>query len=147
MGHRAAATALAAKLQPLTTHTVRIINLYQEVIPDSGEKLYNWILRKGLSQLYWPWLANLFAFKLKLLRLWRRRKLKHYWREHPPEMVVSLVPFINMFLHKTLKQQRPHCPFAILINDYAEVEAGFLNRSHPFWLSDCDVLLLSLIHI
>ena len=133
-GHRAAANALLQVMErqesPLE---VRLVNL-QEVLDamDVFRKLtglrlqdiYNLMLKKGWTlgspqlMVGMHWVIRLFHSKTVGL-------LEAFWREHRPDMVVSLVPNLDRALGESLARALPGVPFVTILTDIADYPPHF----------------------
>ncbi|MEM7595685.1 MAG: glycosyltransferase, partial [Cyanobacteria bacterium P01_A01_bin.83] len=77
------------------------------------------------------------SFKLEIRlrdRAWRRR-LINYWRKEQPDLVVSLMPFVNRLLFKSLQRELPQVPYVTLMTDFADCPPHF-------WLEPQEQLLI-----
>jgi 1,2-diacylglycerol 3-beta-galactosyltransferase len=132
-GHRAAAEALRLVMEEQGGWNIRLLNLQELLDPvDWARKLtglrlqdlYNLTLKKGwtLGSAQALWFLHL------LIRLWHRGQvpiLKQYWRENPPDLVVSVVPNFNRALWENLRQERPATPFVTILTDIADYPPHF----------------------
>ena len=132
-GHRAAAEALRLVMEEQGGWNVRLVNLQELLDPiDWARKLtgvrmqdlYNLMLKKGwtLGSAQALWFLHI------LIRLWHWGQvplLKHYWRDHPPDLVVSVVPNFNRALWENLRQERPATPFVTILTDIADFPPHF----------------------
>jgi len=129
-GHRTPALALQNHLKNLGMDwEITIINLYTEVLEKydltskwlhfSGEDIYNFLIqRKSLNFFIRPFLVYVqSAFRISHQQI--RKTLEDYWREHKPDMVVSLIPFANGVIGESL-QHLPHVPLVVILTDFEE---------------------------
>lgn len=135
-GHRAAAQALREVIaQPRRPWAVRCINLVEMLDPMSRfrritgvepEDFYNQRLAKG-------WTLGL-AHELRLLQAAIRlghdamvQRLRRFWQQSKPDLVVSLIPNFNRTLCESVMASRPGVPFVTVMTDLAD---------HPpdFWI-------------
>jgi 1,2-diacylglycerol 3-beta-galactosyltransferase len=133
-GHRAAANALRQVMeQQRRPFEIRMVNL-QEVLDamDIFRKLtglrlqdiYNLMLKKGWTlgspqlMVGMHWVIRLFHSKTVGL-------LEGFWREHRPEMVVSLVPNLDRALGESLARALPGVPFVTILTDIADYPPHF----------------------
>jgi hypothetical protein len=133
-GHRAAALALQAVIKQLgLPYEVELVH-FQEVVLrlDVLHKLtgvriqefYNHILRRGWTlggeQLLWALQT--------VIRLWSRplvKLLTAYWREHPADLLLSVIPHFNLQLGRSWGAACPGKPFVTLITDFADLPPRF----------------------
>lgn len=133
-GHRNAAealkTALEAQSQPWD---VRLLNL-QELLDSidvirraTGIRIqdgYNLILRKGWTR---P-TPQLLVLLRGLVRLYHRQVvsvLEKHWREHPTDLVLSVIPLFNRALAESVSESMPRAAFATLLTDLADCPPNF----------------------
>ncbi len=137
-GHRAAANALRQVMeQQRRPFEIRMVNL-QEVLDAMDvfrkatglrlQDIYNLLLKKGWTlgspQLMVGMHAVIRLFHPKSVRL-----LEEFWREHRPEMVVSLVPNLDRALGESLARALPGVPFVTVLTDIADYPPHF-------WIED-----------
>jgi hypothetical protein len=135
-GHRNAAEALKPALeQQSRPWNVQLMNLQEQL--DSIDVIrratgiriqdgYNLILRKGWTR---P-TPQLLVLLRGLVRLYHHQvvaTLEQYWREHPADLVLSVIPLFNRALAESLRSAAPQTAFATLITDLAD------NPPH-FWI-------------
>ena len=133
-GHRNAAEALQGTLrQQSRPWDVRLMNLQEQL--DSIDVIrratgiriqdgYNLILRKGWTR---P-TPQLLVLLRGLVRLYHGQvvaMLKKYWREHPTEVVLSVIPLFNRALAESLRESAPETAFATLLTDLADCPPHF----------------------
>jgi 1,2-diacylglycerol 3-beta-galactosyltransferase len=133
-GHRSAAEALKSVLatQPRRWQ-VELLNL-QELLDQidllkkvTGLRIqdgYNLILRKGWTRLTPQLLPVLQA----LVRAYHRptvRRLENYWKQHPADLVLSVIPHFNRALRGSMRKTLPQAAFATLITDLADYPPHF----------------------
>lgn len=133
-GHRASALALeAAIVRAGLNWNVRLVNLREVLDPTDGfrrftgidpEDVYNQRIKRG-------WTAGL-AQELKVLQAMIRwshaplvRRLRAYWAETRPDMVVSLIPNFNRALRASLALACPQAPYATVLTDLADHPPNF----------------------
>ncbi len=133
-GHRAAANALRQVMeQQRRPFEIRMVNL-QEVLDamDVFRKLtglrlqdiYNLMLKKGWT-LGSPQLMVGMHGVIRLFHSKTVRLLEVFWREHRPEMVVSLVPNLDRALGESLARALPGVPFVTILTDIADYPPHF----------------------
>jgi 1,2-diacylglycerol 3-beta-galactosyltransferase len=133
-GHRNAAEALQSTLQQQARPwDVRLMNLQEQL--DSIDVIrratgiriqdgYNLILRKGWTR---P-TSQLLLLLRGLVRLYHGQvvsMLKKYWRDHPTELVLSVIPLFNRALAESLREVAPETAFATLLTDLADCPPHF----------------------
>src|SRR3977135_3380030 len=112
-GHRNAATALKVEIERQgLPFEVSLVNLQEVLDPlDILRKLtgiriqdmYNKMLRNGWT-LGSPQLMRVLQFVVRTYHSPSVRVLEKYWKEHPAEMVVSLVPHFNRALRESFEK-------------------------------------------
>jgi len=133
-GHRAAANALRQVIeQQKRPFEIRMVNL-QEVLDamDVFRKLtglrlqdiYNLMLKKGWT-LGSPQLMVGMHWVIRVFHSRTVHLLEAFWREHRPEMVVSLVPNLDRALCESLARALPGVPFVTILTDIADYPPHF----------------------
>ena len=133
-GHRNAAVALKAvceqqtrpweinlvQFQDLTDHLDILRRLTGIRIQDQ----YNILLRNG-----WTWGS---VYLLRVLQLTIRvfhkplvKLLVNYWREHPADLLVSVIPHFNREIAESWQSVYPGRPFVTIITDLADFPPRF----------------------
>jgi 1,2-diacylglycerol 3-beta-galactosyltransferase len=133
-GHRSAAEALKTVLaaQPQPWH-VELLNL-QELLDqlDVLKKLtgvriqdgYNLILRKGWTRLT----PELLPILQAVIRAYHRptvKLLSKYWKSHPADLVISVIPHFNRALVESLRKASPATAFVTILTDLADYPPHF----------------------
>jgi UDP-N-acetylglucosamine:LPS N-acetylglucosamine transferase len=133
-GHRAAANALRQVMEGQgRPFEIRMVNL-QEVLDAMDvfrkvtglrlQDIYNLMLKKGWTlgspqlMMGMHWVIRLFHSKTVGL-------LEGFWREHRPEMVVSLVPNLDRALGESLARALPGVPLVTILTDIADYPPHF----------------------
>ncbi len=132
-GHRAAATALGARLgQAHAEWDVRLVNLkdmlghvpHYRLIATISEEFYSAMLKNGFtagSRQMLKTLQNAIRHESapieKALRIW--------WRQTRPDLVVSLIPNFNACMHAALRDVRPGVPYVTVMTDLADAGGHF----------------------
>lgn len=133
-GHRSAAEALKSVL---TTQQrpwqVELLNL-QELLDQidllkkiTGLRIqdgYNLILRKGWTRLT----PQLLPVLQGVIRAYHRptvKLLNKYWKDHPADLVLSVIPHFNRALAESVRSTLPEAAFATLITDLADYPPHF----------------------
>lgn len=137
-GHRNAATALQVQIErqglPLE---VSLVNLQEVLDPlDILRKLtgiriqdmYNKMLRNGWT-LGSPQLMRVLQLIVRTYHKPSVRVLERYWKEHPADMVVSLVPHFNRALQESFDKAFPGRPFVTVLTDLADYPKHFWIES------------------
>ncbi len=133
-GHRNAATALQVQIErqglPLE---VSLVNLQEVLDPlDILRKLtgiriqdmYNKMLRNGWT-LGSPQLMRVLQLVVRTYHGPSVRVLEHFWKEHSPDMVVSLVPHFNRAMQESYEKAFPGRPFVTVLTDLADYPKHF----------------------
>ena len=133
-GHRNAAVALKAvceqqqrawelnliQFQELTDH----LDVLRRLTGIRIEEQYNILLRNG-----WTWGSEYLLRVLQLtIRIFHRpmvRLLKNYWREHPADLLVSVIPHFNREIAESWTSVYPERPFITIITDMADFPPRF----------------------
>jgi UDP-N-acetylglucosamine:LPS N-acetylglucosamine transferase len=133
-GHRAAANALRQVMeQQGRPFEIRMVNL-QEVLDAMDvfrkvtglrlQDIYNLMLKKGWT-LGSPQLMVGMHWVIRLFHPKAVRLLEGFWREHRPDMVVSLVPNLDRALCESLARALPGVPFVTILTDIADYPPHF----------------------
>jgi len=133
-GHRAAANALREVMERQGRQfEIRMVNL-QEVLDAMDvfrkatglrlQDIYNLMLKKGWT-LGSPQLMVLMHWVIRRFHSKTVRLLEEFWREHGPEMVVSLVPNLDRALGESLARALPGAPFVTILTDIADYPPHF----------------------
>jgi hypothetical protein len=133
-GHRNAATALQVQIErqglPLD---VSLVNLQEVLDPlDILRKLtgiriqdmYNKMLRNGWT-LGSPQLMRVLQLVVRTYHGPSVRVLEQFWKEHPADMVVSLVPHFNRAMREGYGKASPSSPFVTVLTDLADYPKHF----------------------
>jgi 1,2-diacylglycerol 3-beta-galactosyltransferase len=133
-GHRNAAEALKVTLeQQSRPWDVRLMNLQEQldaidvVRRATGVRIqegYNLILRKGWTR---P-TRQLLVLLRGLVRFYHGQvvaRLETYWREHPADVALSVVPLFNRALAESLHAAAPQTAFTTLLTDIADCPPHF----------------------
>src|SRR5580692_650052 len=133
-GHRNAATALQVQIErqglPLD---VSLVNLQEVLDPlDILRKLtgiriqdmYNKMLRNGWT-LGSPQLMRVLQLVVRTYHGPSVKVLEQFWKEHSPDMVVSLVPHFNRAMRESYEKAFPGRPFVTVLTDLADYPKHF----------------------
>ena len=138
-GHRSTANALKEVIeQKKLPWKVEIIEVFREIFATTRPQYVynNFVLKKKWAKLINdPLSVPLFKLEIRLRhRAWKKR-LQQYWREHKPDLVLSLMPLVNRVLYESLKAELPNIPFVTSITDFADCPPNF-------WLEPQEQLLI-----
>lgn len=142
-GHRAAATALSEAIRqqqyPWDLEMVSIQDLLDPIDfirKSTGirfQDLYNIMLRRGWTL----GTAQLIPMMHGLIRASHEsqvRVLEAYWKEHRPDLVVSLIPHYNRSLREALQRAWPGTPYVTLLTDIADYPPHFWIEYMDQWV-------------
>jgi len=133
-GHRSAAEALKSVLttqqRPWQVELLNLQDLLDQL--DLLKKItglrmqdgYNLILRKGWTRLT----PQLLPVLQRVIRAYHRptvKLLKNYWKQHPSDLVLSVIPHFNRALVESVRKTMPQAAFATLITDLADYPPHF----------------------
>jgi UDP-N-acetylglucosamine:LPS N-acetylglucosamine transferase len=142
-GHRSAANALCevARRQQ-RPWDMRMMNL-QELLDEidvfrkmTGIRLqdvYNLMLQRGWTL----GSAQLLPLMHGVIRLYHTRQVKlleKYWRQHKPDMVVSVIPNFNRALFDGMRRALPGVPMVTILTDMADYPPHFWIERQPQYL-------------
>src|SRR3984957_4829659 len=133
-GHRNAATALQVQIKNLGLPLdVSLVNLQEVLDPlDILRKLtgiriqdmYNKMLRNGWT-LGSPQLMRVLQVVVRTYHGPSVRVLEKFWKEHPSDMLVSLVPHFNRAMRESYEEAFPGRPFVTVLTDLADYPKHF----------------------
>ena len=142
-GHRSAALALQSVIASRDYGwNVRLVNL-QEILDSLDifrkltgirlQDIYNLILAKG-----WTFgSAQLLRMMHGVIRVYHPaqvRLLTAFWKQHRPDMVVSLVPNFNRALFQSLQRALRGTPLVTILTDLADYPPHFWIERQPQYL-------------
>jgi 1,2-diacylglycerol 3-beta-galactosyltransferase len=138
-GHRSTANALKEVIEQYKIPwKVEVVEVFKEVFGMTRPQFVynNWVLKKKWAKLINdPLSVPLFKLEIRLRhRAWQKR-LKDYWRQHQPDLVVSLMPLVNRVLSESLQEELPKTPFVTSITDFADCPPHF-------WIEPQEQLLI-----
>ena len=138
-GHRSTANALKEVIeQQKLPWKVEVVEVFKEVFGTTRPQFVynNWVLKKKWAKLINdPLSVPLFKLEIRLRhRAWRKR-LQQYWREHKPDLVVSLMPLVNRVLYESVLAESPETPFVTFMTDFADCPPNF-------WIEPQEQLLI-----
>ena len=124
-GHRSIANALHEVIkQRNLPWQVHIVEFFHDIVgTDALHNVYNnFVLKKKWAQIVnEPILVPSFKLQVRLrYRAWRSL-LEKYWQEHQPDLVVSLMPYVNKLFQDSLQKTFPQTPFVTCMTDFADV--------------------------
>lgn len=133
-GHRAAARALEAVIQTrFPDWNLRCINLFEILDPRSQFSRFAGIAPEDFynKQLALGWTAGLDQ-QLKFLQAMVRaahgflvKRLRAHWLRTQPDLVVSVIPNIDLALHESVRSALPNVPFVTVMTDLADFPSHF----------------------
>jgi hypothetical protein len=133
-GHRNAAVALKAvceqqgrpwdlnlvQFQELTDH----LDVLRRLTGIRIEEQYNVLLRNG-----WTWgseyLLRVLQFTIRIFHRPLVKLLANHWREHPADLLISVIPHFNREIAESWSAVYPGRPFATIITDMADFPPRF----------------------
>jgi len=139
-GHRNAATALKAvceqqsrpweinlvQFQDLTDH----LDVLRRLTGIRIQEQYNILLRNG-----WTWGSEYLLRVLQLtIRIFHKplvKLLANYWREHPADLLISVIPHFNREIAESWTSVYPGRPFVTIITDLADFPPRFWIEPVP----------------
>jgi hypothetical protein len=139
-GHRNAATALKAvcqqQLRPWEINLVQFqgltdhLDVLRRLTGIRIEEQYNVLLRNG-----WTWGSQYLLRVLQLtIRIFHKpmvRLLVNYWREHPADALISVIPHFNRQIAESWNATYPGRPFVTIITDIADFPPRFWIEPIP----------------
>jgi 1,2-diacylglycerol 3-beta-galactosyltransferase len=133
-GHRAAASALLdvvrQQQRPWNTRMLSVQDLLDEIDfirKSTGiefQEIYNIILRRGWTAITPP-LVPLAHSLIWATHSAQVRVIEKYWKQNPPDMVVSLIPHYNRAFFQALARVNPAAPYVTVITDLADYPPNF----------------------
>lgn len=138
-GHRSTANALKEVIEARKLPwQVEVIEVLKEIFGTTRPQFVynNWVLKKKWAKLINDSLSvPLFKLEIRLRHRAWCNLLRKYWREHQPDLVVSLMPLINRVLCESLQAELPETPFVTSITDFADCPPNF-------WIEPQEQLLI-----
>lgn len=111
------ADSLGAELEA-ETHNQPASKISQ-VTSGASDQFYDFILKNGLG-----WIHLLTVHIHKLITLTKHRLdvslLAQTWKQDPPDLVISVVPFQNRALAESLEPDFPQVPVVTILTDFAD---------------------------
>ena len=128
-GHRSIANALHEVIkQRNLPWQVHIVEFFRDVIgTDAPHNVYNnFVLKKKWAQVInEPILVPSFKLQVRLRYQAWRSLMEKYWQENQPDIVVSLLPYVNKLLKDSLDRTFPQTTFVTCMTDFADVPPNF----------------------
>jgi len=127
-GHRASANAIADVLKERSDlFDVNIVNVYQEIwhpfdwsrklLNTCGEEIYNKLQRIEATALCWPLLTPIMKCNLRFHMQQGIDAVTKFCQKEQPDLMLSVMPFVNRHLFYGLKKYKHTIPFVTLITD------------------------------
>jgi hypothetical protein len=128
-GHRSTANALKEAIEKQNLPwKIEIVEVLRDVLGNSFPQFFynSFILKqKWAKAINDPISVPIFKLKIRLLhQVWLNR-LRQFWREQQPDLVVSLMPLLNHVLCESLRLEYPNTPFVTSITDFADCPPHF----------------------
>lgn len=147
-GHRAAATALQLAIQQSgRPWDVRLVNLqevldridiFRQITRIRMQDVYNLLLRKGWT-LGSEYMVPPMHLIIRLFHSKMRRMLTEYWKNDPPDLLVSVVPNFNRVLFESYRRAKPNGPMVTILTDIADYPPHFwIERQDQFFICGSD---------
>jgi hypothetical protein len=133
-GHRNAAVALqtivSQQNRPWDLELVQFqdltdrLDVLRKLTGIRIQNLYNLMLQNGwtLGSIY---VLRILQFTIRLFHRPMVRLLEKFWREHPADLLVSVIPHFNREICEAWKTVYPDRPFVTLITDLADLPPRF----------------------
>jgi hypothetical protein len=142
-GHRSAANALCEVVRRQERPwEMQMMNL-QELLDEMDvfrkltgvrlQDLYNLLLRRGWT-LGSPALVKGMHGVIRILHSKQVRLLSDYWRNKPPDMVVSIIPNFNRAIFEAIRNVMPEVPLVTILTDMADYPPHFWIERQPQYL-------------
>lgn len=134
-GHKAAALALRQVLLQQHEYDIELLNPYRDfgadidilkkVIKIPAEDVYNKVIASRSGAMFSLLIIG-FVFKLNLAVFNKKitNEFKKLWLRKQPYAVISVTPFINKYVARSIMQLPAKIPFITLVTDYSECMRG-----------------------
>ena len=142
-GHRSAATALERVIaQQGRPWEIRMVNLqeqldaldvFRRITGIRLQDIYNLLLKKGWTLGSAGMLEGLHLL-IRAMQPALVDRLRKFWSESRPDMVVSLIPNFNRVLWLSLEAALPGTPLATILTDIADYPPHFWIERQPQYL-------------
>lgn len=143
-GHRSAATALALAIHdkqlPWEIHLMNLqenldsLDVLRKLTGVRIQDFYNSMLKSGWTMGSRQLMRVLQGF----IRFYRKpvvRRLKEYWAQSAPDMVVSFIPHFNRALCESFGKAFPGRPFVTILTDIADYPPHFwIERQEQYFV-------------
>jgi Glycosyltransferase family 28 C-terminal domain len=133
-GHRNAAEALKSTLAgPDQNWDVTLLDIQELLAPldvmhrATGLQIqdtYNLILRRGWTR-FTPELLKVLQTAIRVYHAPIVKVLRTYWKNHPNDIVLSVIPHFNREIAESVRQQLPDSKFITLLTDMADYPPRF----------------------
>ena len=133
-GHRSAALALQEVIaQSHPDWAVTLVNLFEVIDSDryyqkltgfAPEDLCNMRLKRGWTRGLATEL-KLFQAMIRLTLPQLKKRMRSFWRNTRPNLVVSLVPNFNKVMYEALRDECPGVPYVTVLTDMADYPPNF----------------------
>lgn len=128
-GHRSTAKAIQNVIeQRKLPWEVHLVEAFKEVLGTSASQdFYNkYVLQKTWAKIInEPLLVPLFKLQIHLSHSAWLARLKKFWQQQQPDIVVSVQPYLNRVLCESLQAASPDVPFVTFITDHADCPPHF----------------------
>lgn len=100
------------------------LDIFRKLTGIRMQDLYNNTLKRGWT-IGSPQLMRAMHGVIRLYHKGQVKLLETYWREHPTDLVVSLIPNFNRALHASLESVLPGVPLMTIMTDFADFPPHF----------------------
>jgi 1,2-diacylglycerol 3-beta-galactosyltransferase len=128
-GHRSSANALKEAIEQRNLPwKIEIVEVFKEIF---GTNLPQFIYNNFVLKKKWARIINdrfsvpLFKRQIRFRHSVWRNRLQKYWREHQPDLVVSVLPLVNRVLYESLQAELPSVPFITLPIELADCPPNY----------------------
>jgi len=143
-GHRSAAEALKgvleSQMQPWQVDLLDLqelldqLDLLKKITGIRIQDGYNLILRKGWTGLT-PQLLPVLQSVVAMYHTATVKMLAKYWKEHPTDLVLSVIPHFNRALAESIRKSTPATAFTTLLTDFADYPPHFwIERQQQYFI-------------
>ncbi len=143
-GHRSTATALQHAVQHLRyPWNLRLVNLQELLDPIDlvrrlagmrMQDLYNLMLRNEWT-LGSPQLLRVLQAAIAYYHDEGVRIMEKFWKDDPPDIVVSVIPHFNRILYEALERAAPGTPYVTVLTDFADYPPHFwMEKQDQFYV-------------
>ncbi|MBN3907023.1 MAG: UDP-N-acetylglucosamine--LPS N-acetylglucosamine transferase [Nostoc sp. NMS1] len=128
-GHRSTAKALQKLIeQRQLPWEIHLVEAFKEIIGTSSSQNFynNVILQKAWAKVITkPLLVPLFKLQIGFYHSVWLARFKKFWQQHQPDIVVSVMPYLNRVFYESLQATLPSVPFITLLTDLADCPPHF----------------------